>query len=86
MTIFGSTQEEELPDPGMVIAKKVRDATADMAGMSVELQIQKQQIKHLNEKVATLGNLYQTVIGMYETLQRQRAVELNAQVGHGPTA
>lgn len=86
VSTFGSTQKEELPDAGMVIAKKVRDTTATLVGVSVELQIQKQQIKHLNDQVATLVNLYETVIGMYDTLQRQRAVELNARVGHGPTA
>lgn len=86
VTALGSTQKEEAPDEGMVIAKKVRNATATITGLSVELQIQKQQIKHLNEQVATLVNLYETVIGMYDTLQRQRAIELNARVGHGPTA
>ena len=83
--MFGSTQKEEVPDEGMEIAAKVRRETATLSGVSVELQIQKQQIKRLSDELETLTNLYKTVMGMYETLQRQRAIELNKMVGHGPT-
>lgn len=82
---FGPTEKEELPDEGMVIAKKVARKTATMTGISAELQVQKQQIKHLTEKVESLEGLYKTVINMYETLQRQRAAELNMRVNRGPT-
>ena len=85
MTSFGSTQKEELPDEGMVIAKRTKDATSTFAGMSAELQIQKQQIEHMRQEIEAIKGLYQTVMGMFETLQRQRAIELNAQVGGGPT-
>ena len=86
MTTFGSTQEEELPDEGMVIARKVSRNAATFEGMNVELQIQKQQIKHLSERLDSVVGLYRTLQGQYETLQRQRAIELNAKVGGGPTA
>lgn len=83
---FGSTQEEELPDENMVIAKQVKRKTATLAGLSAELQVQKQQIAQLNTELSSLKNLYNTVINMYQTLQNQRAVELNARLGGGPTS
>lgn len=86
MTTFGSTQEEEMPDKGMIISKRVARNAATFEGMNIELQIQKQQIIALQEKTESLVGLYSTLINMYQTLQAQRAVELNNMVGHGPTA
>lgn len=83
---FGSTEKEELPDEGMVIAKKVARKTATIAGLSTELQIQKQQIKHLHEQLAHMNNYVQTLQLQFDDFKKQRAIELAARLGGGPTA
>ena len=85
-TTFGSTTKEELPDEGMVIAKQVRDKTATVAGLSVELQIQKQQIKELHEKLAHMNSYCQSLQLQFDDFKKQRVIELQAKVGHGPTS
>lgn len=85
-TTFGSTTKEELPDEGMVIATKVRNKTATITGVSVELQIQKQQIKELHDKLAHMNAYCQSLQGQFDDFKKQRIIELQAQVGHGPTS
>ncbi len=82
---FGSTSKEELPDEGMVIAKKVARKAATIAGMSAELQVQKQQIKRLHEQLEQLNNYCRTLQEQFNVFQRQRAIELAAKLGGGPT-
>lgn len=85
-TTFGSTTKEELPDEGMVIASAVANKTATMSGVSAELQIQKQQIKELHEKLAHMNAYCQSLQLQFDDFKKQRVIELQAQVGHGPTS
>lgn len=87
MSTFGSTQEElNVPDAAMIKATKMKQNTATLNGLSVQMQIMEQRQDLIFQKLESLEGLYRTVIGMYETLQRQRALELNKMVGNGPTA
>lgn len=83
MPSFGSTQKEELPDEGMVIAKRVRNKTATMQGLSTELQIQKQQIKHLQEQLEHTTKLVQTFQGSLDVMRRTYASALQDQFRGG---
>lgn len=85
MPSFGSTQKEELPDAGMVIAKQVRDKTATIQGISAELQIQKQQIKHLQETLEHTTRLVQTFQGQLDAMQRNYAIALQDKFRGGTT-
>ena len=82
---FGSTEKEELPDEGMVVAKKVARNAATFEGMNIELQVQKQQIKRLHEQMEQLNNYCRTLQEQMNTFQRQRTIELAAKLGGGPT-
>ena len=73
---FGPTEKEELPDEGMVIAKKVARKTATIQGLSAELQVQKQQIKHLQETLEHTTRLVQTFQGKLDAMQRNYAIAL----------
>ena len=85
MSTFGSTQEEELPDEGMIIAKRTARNAATMTGMNIELQLQKQRIEDLYKKLESLHGMYNTLLNRYNTLEAQRAVELSRMYGNGPT-
>lgn len=85
-TTFGSTTKEELPDEGMVIAKKTRDKTATMAGVSITLQIHEQRFKDLYDKLRNMENYCRTLEKRMEDFQKQRGIELQARVNGGPTS
>lgn len=85
MSTFGSTEEEKLPDPTMVEAKKVAIRTATLQGVSAELQVQAQKLNTLNDKIEGTFNLLRTMQEQFALFQRQRAIELNGLVNHGPT-
>ena len=85
MTTFGSTQEETILDPQEQMAMRVRAKTATLAGMSVELQIQKQQIAALQEQQTKVVGLVMTLQQRLEAINAARVRELQSR-GHGPTA
>lgn len=88
--MFGSTKRETPAEKAerdaMEEATKVKHAAATMAGMNAELQVQKQQIKHLSERLDAAVGLVQTLQGRFDQFQAQRVKELNLKVGGGPTA
>lgn len=86
MSTFGSTKEEELPDENMVLAKNIARKTSTIQGVSAELQVQKQQINTLNDKLDSLLGLISTLQNQMNTFQQQRAIELSQMVNHGPTS
>ncbi|NOR84596.1 hypothetical protein GQ473_00615 [archaeon] len=91
MSTFGSTQEEQSPEE-MKISKELKEVknlarkTSTIQGVSAELQVQKQQINTLNDKLDSLLGLISTLQNQMTTFQQQRAIELSAMVNHGPTS
>lgn len=85
MQIRSTVKEPEVPED-IKIAKKVRDATATISGLSIEAQIQKQQIKHLGERLNSLDGLAKTMIEEIKMLRDLHAKNLSKMLGGGPTA
>jgi predicted RNase H-like nuclease (RuvC/YqgF family) len=77
-------REEEVPED-VKIAKKVRDQTATIVGCSTELQIQKQQIKHLSERIDSLQNQMMTLMQEVKMLRELHAQHLQSVLNGGPT-
>jgi prefoldin subunit 5 len=86
MTKIGSTNHDDNVDEGMQISRNIRAKTATMSGISAELQIQKQQIQNLHEKIDKTTKLIVTLQGQLKTLEEARIRELQFRVGTGPTA
>lgn len=86
MTTFGSSQDEDPIDPAMVQARKTAIKTATLEGCTIELQVQRQHINTLNDKLEGLQNLYMTLQNQFIQYQQQRAIELSGLVNHGPTS
>jgi hypothetical protein len=60
--------------------------TQNMVGLSIELQKQSQRIRQLFEQQRALINLVQTLQNQFTQFEAQRATELKARLGGGPTA
>lgn len=90
---FGSTEDrsadltaEEVAEMKELAAvKNMARKTATVQGVSIELQVQKQQINTLNDKLDSLIGLISTLQNQQNTFQTQRAIELNSMVNHGST-
>jgi len=88
--MLGSTNKEEverrdeLPEH-VKTAKRVRAATSNIAGLSVQAQIQEQRIETLFERLDRMEKLYMTLLNKMEQFEKQYVTSLQAMVGGGPT-
>ena len=85
---FGSTEKEPELTPEReeeILAKRVARKTASIEGCSVELQIQKQQIKLLSERIDSLQGQQTTLLKRVEMLQELHAKNMQAMLNGGPT-
>lgn len=85
---FGSTEKEEELTPEREeekIAKKVARNAATHAGMNIELQIQKQQIKLLSERIDSLQGQQTTLLAEVRMLKELHAKNLQSMLNGGPT-
>lgn len=91
MSTFGSTQPEQTEEEmrissEMKEAKQIAIKASTIQGVSIELQTQKQHLNTLNTKIDSVMNLVMTLQESMNNFQRQRAIELNNMVNHGPTS
>lgn len=85
---FGSTQKEPELTPEReeeILAKKIARKTASIAGCSIELQIQKQQIKLLSERIDSLQGQQTTLLNEVRMLRELHAKNMQAMLRGGPT-
>lgn len=85
---FGSTEKEPELTPEREeekLAKQVARKTATLAGCSIELQIQKQQIKLLSDRIASLQGQQTTLLNEVRMLKELHAKNMAAMLNGGPT-
>lgn len=90
LDMLGSTEKEEverrdeLPEH-VRTAKRVRAATSNIAGLSVQAQLAEQRIETLFERLDRVEKLYMTLLQKMEQFEQQYVTSLRAMVGGGPT-
>jgi len=82
---FGSTKREEELPAHVKEAKRVRDKTATITGLSVELQLQSQRMLHLIERMNRLEGLLATQQQEIKQIKEMHAKQLQALLAGGPT-
>lgn len=82
--MFGSTEQEKVLSDQEQDAARTRAKTATLGGMSVEIQILKQQLAHNTEQLNKVVGLVMTLQGRIEAINAARVRELQDR-GHGPT-
>jgi hypothetical protein len=85
---FGPTdKEEELSEitAEELEAKRTARKTSTIAGLSIEVQIQKQQIKKLWDRQKSIEGLMNTILQEMKMLKELHAKQLNAVLNGGPT-
>jgi len=88
--MLGSTNKEEverrdeLPEH-VKTAKRVRAATSNIAGLSVQAQLAEQRIETLFERLDRVEKLYMTLLQKMEQFEQQYVTSLRSMVGGGPT-
>ena len=88
--MLGSTEKEEverrddLPED-VKTAMKVRAATSNIAGLSIQAQLAEQRITTLFERLDRMEKLYMTLLGKMDQFEKQYVTALQLQVGGGPT-
>lgn len=88
---FGSTgNKHDSGDPDYLSLEELkmlsRAEKATVQGLFNEVQIVKQKMEHLYERLDKLIGLYGTIQHQFQDFQIQRIKELNVRVNGGPTA
>lgn len=83
--MFGSTNEADPIEVEEINKRLSKSEAATVQGLHTELEIVKQRMEHLYEKLERTHRLMGTINNTILELQRARVRELNVKVNGGPT-
>lgn len=85
--MFRSTQDKDADLIDLSVVERMsKNEKATVEGCLQEMEILKQKMEHLYERLDKLIGLYGTLQNQFIVFQQQRVAELNVKVNGGPTA